>query len=179
MGQVFLCANLDKQEYLPASKMMNDCWIGNDLPGTAGFLLYRSWYGDRVLWVGQYIEPGRLLPEEVAEKDKELNLYAFVEKTFKKRREMTDCKVYRYLINHGKMEFVDIEKVRESNGWRVHPLPLLTSTTRGSGGNYVAKDDERDGKYECSWAGDPIACDDEHPGAAFTEIIPDFFEDWS
>ena len=41
----------------------------------------------------------------------------------------------RYLINYDKKEFVNKTKVpKDSEGWQIHPLPLLTCEGNGRGG---------------------------------------------
>ena len=41
----------------------------------------------------------------------------------------------RYLVNHDRKEFVDKRKtLKNSDGWRLHPLPLLTCEGCGNGG---------------------------------------------
>ena len=42
---------------------------------------------------------------------------------------------YKYLVNHDKKEFVDKSKTpKDSDGWRMHPLPILTCEGNGRGG---------------------------------------------
>ena len=39
---------------------------------------------------------------------------------------LVPLKETRYLVNHTKKEYVDKNKTPNNDGWRVHPLPLLT-----------------------------------------------------
>ncbi len=54
----------------------------------------------------------------------------------------------KYIINHDKKEFVDKSKVPDVNGWKIHPLPLLTCEGNGRGGG----DFKGDSKLVGSWA---------------------------
>ncbi len=87
---------------------------------------------------------------------------------------MTNTKYFRYLVNHHKMEFVDKDKIRENDGYKVHPLPLLTAASNGEGGGDY--DGESGAQYVGSWCGDCIAVAHDHPRGVFKEIIPDFYE---
>jgi hypothetical protein len=50
----------------------------------------------------------------------------------------------KYLVNHDKKEFVNKTKVpKDSGGWRIHPLPLLTCEGNGRGGGDFNINDER------------------------------------
>ena len=41
----------------------------------------------------------------------------------------------KYLVNHTKKEFIDKSKTpKDSDGWQIHPLPLLTCEGNGRGG---------------------------------------------
>ncbi len=41
----------------------------------------------------------------------------------------------KYLVNYDRKEFIDKTKVpKDNNGWRIHPLPLLTCEGNGRGG---------------------------------------------
>ena len=51
----------------------------------------------------------------------------------------------RYLVNHDRKEFVDKRKTPKGSdawdGWRIHPLPLLTCEGNGNGGGDFFKRD--------------------------------------
>ena len=40
----------------------------------------------------------------------------------------------RYVINHDTKEYVDKNNVPDKDGWKIHPLPLLTCEGNGRGG---------------------------------------------
>lgn len=59
----------------------------------------------------------------------------------------------KYLINYDKKEFVDKTKVpKDSDGWQMHPLPILTCEGNGRGGG----DFRGESKLIGSWSRDRI-----------------------
>lgn len=82
----------------------------------------------------------------------------------------------RFIVNHTKKEFVDKRRVPSVNGWRVHPLPLLTSSGNGRGGGDYHPYGEEDAKFVGSWAGDVISVEPAKP-EGYTEIRPNFKEE--
>lgn len=80
-----------------------------------------------------------------------------------------------YIINHSKKEFVSKLNVPDNNGWRVHPLPLLTCEGNGRGGGDYRSDDFEN-KYIGSWARDLISVNGQKPTDEYTEIFPNFYE---
>ena len=83
-------------------------------------------------------------------------------------------KEFRFIVNHTKKEFVDKRQCPSVNGWRVHPLPLLTSNENHSGGSYYTEDPEQL-RLIGSWAGDSISVESVKP-EGFTLIRPNFAE---
>jgi len=60
----------------------------------------------------------------------------------------------KYLVNHDKKEFVNKDKVpKDSDGWRIHPLPLLTCEGNNRGGGDFRGEHHLIG----SWARDCIS----------------------
>ena len=177
MGQYYIAANIDKMEWLESSmflKLMESAWIDNEFVRTIEHLIYQEWFGDRVIWAGDYMDAGRFLPADASKKEKKLTLYDYAQKKFKKRRIMKKVPYYRFLVNHSKLQYVDKDKVRDNDGWRVHPLPILTAASNGQGGgDYFAESGQ---SYVGTWCGDCIAVAHDPPGQAFQQIIPDFYE---
>jgi len=79
---------------------------------------------------------------------------------------------FRFIVNHTKRQFVDKKKVPSSNGYKIHPLSLLTSSGNGRGGGDFTGNNKAVG----TWAGDVISIEKEIP-AEFYEIVPNFIED--
>jgi hypothetical protein len=54
----------------------------------------------------------------------------------------------KYLINYDKKEFVDKSKTpKDNDGWRIHPLPLLTCEGNGRGGGDFRGESELIGRW--------------------------------
>lgn len=89
----------------------------------------------------------------------------------------------RYILNHTKMQYVDIKHVTAEKGWDtddwfIHPLPLLTCEGCGRGGGDYHRDMRHPSyKYVGLWARDIISVtQDDSELAGFEEIRPDFHE---
>ena len=60
MGQYYKAVNIDECEYLSphsfncGAKLMESCYVGNDFVNALTALLTGSWYGDRVMYIGDY-----------------------------------------------------------------------------------------------------------------------------
>lgn len=82
---------------------------------------------------------------------------------------------YKYLINFDKKEFVNKDNVLDcGNGWRIHPLPLLTCEGNGRGGG----DYRGESKLVGVWARDKIGVVSRKSDIPkdFKEIVVDFVE---
>ena len=73
----------------------------------------------------------------------------------------------RFILNHDKKIYIDLEEYEKNNlpcqegeGWKFHPLPLLTAVGNGRGGGDFAGIGEED--VGC-WAGDLIEAQDVRP----------------
>jgi hypothetical protein len=66
-------------------------------------------------------------------------------------------------VNHTKKVFVDKTKVPESEGWRIHPLPLLTAEGNDRGGGDYRYNNEEEKEVVGSWARDVISIEKENP----------------
>ena len=81
----------------------------------------------------------------------------------------------KYFINYDKKEYVDKSKVpTDKDGWKIHPLPLLTCEGNGrGGGDFHINEEKNQGNVDLigSWARNKI-------GVAFkkTDIPKDFKE---
>jgi len=82
---------------------------------------------------------------------------------------------YKYIVNHTKMMFIDKFKTpKDKDGWRVHPLPLITADSNGDGGSYHSDNGIR---HFGMWAGDVISLEERLPTDQFyVELKPDFKE---
>lgn len=88
----------------------------------------------------------------------------------------------KYLINFDKKEFVDKSKVPDTgDGWKIHPLPLLTCEGNGRGGGDYGRFGEDKNKtidYIGRWSRDKIGVASRKSDIPkdFKEIKPDFTE---
>jgi len=84
-----------------------------------------------------------------------------------------------YVINHTKKQFVDVTKTpKDSDGWQIHPLPLLTCYGNGrGGGDFFINPKKEQGNVELigSWAFDLISVSRKKP-KDFTELVFDLIE---
>jgi hypothetical protein len=72
-----------------------------------------------------------------------------------------------FVINHTKKQFINKAKVPNKDGWRIHPLPLMTCEGNGAGGgDYWGKDSKT---LVGSWARDVISVSGTKP-KGFTEL---------
>lgn len=153
MGQYYYPVSLDCREYLLAHafdnglKLMEHSYVGNNFMAAIENLLQpgEAWYKTRLVWAGDYADEGKFL-ENLGDIDYEHNgetyshnLYTYAsdhyvevapEATNQVRNEQ-----FRYLINHSKKQYVDINQLQsDSSGLIIHPLALLTCDGNGRGG---------------------------------------------
>jgi hypothetical protein len=198
MGQYYKPISLDSREYLSAHeydnglKLMEHSWINNHFVDTVESLLMEGgkWYMDRIVWAGDYGDDDLFLDEfrghsgddlvgaylsNVSSPDSKenLNLYIYADMYFTCiRPDYTNVRP-RFLINHTKLQYVDKDKCPVMrDGYRVHPLPLLTSSGNGRGGGDY---DGNNMEYVGIWAGDSISVGFTCP-QDYTEIVPNFEE---
>ena len=169
MGQYYKAVSLDTKQFVPpfGAKLMEHSWIGNS------FMLYvqqllapgNSWHKTKIVWTGDYSD------KELFTGDPERNLYdlAADEFTDLSNTPVIDGPQTKYIVNHSKNVYIDLSEVpsvkvlhndEEESGWRIHPLPVLTSSGNGrGGGDYRGYEDANVG----SWAGDVISSEYEEP----------------
>jgi hypothetical protein len=83
----------------------------------------------------------------------------------------------KYLVNHDKKQFVDKTKVpKDSDGWQIHPLPLLTCEGNLRGGGDFRGEDVN--KLVGSWARDMISVETKKADIPkdYAELIFDLVE---
>lgn len=154
----FVRAWISAHSYINGVKLMEHSYIGNQYMSAVEWLLSPNghFWKSRLVWAGDYADPehhdsypdGKLVAvtlQELAEKEPE--------------KEMTpapkDMSKYRYLVNHTKKQYVDkSEAPTDSNGFRIHPLSLLTAEGNGrGGGDYRGANEHLVG----TWARDVIS----------------------
>lgn len=156
-------------------KLMEHSWLENRFVMN----VERNLMGNpqRLVWAGDYaeVEEGITVTDDEG-KPAQINLSGLCNDSNKLPARVSRIPQYktRYLVNHSKKEFVDKKKApKDHEGWRVHPLPILTSEGNGQGGGDYRGQNE---KYVGTWARDIISVESEKPDANYKEITPNFME---
>jgi hypothetical protein len=201
MGQYYKPISLEKKQgirpwdYENGAKLMEHSYIGNGLVAVVESVIAEGgeWFGDRIVWGGDYADPevdengevitstwtdektGKVTPYDVT-------LYDMVSDNLIKPDEVKRPK-YRYLVNMDTKEYVDFNHVPVDHVWqdgpkgrkypiKIHPLPLLTCEGNGrGGGDYRTKESELIGK----WARNRVTVTTKKP-KGHTELIFDLVE---
>ncbi len=154
MGQYYKAISLDAQNFLLAHdhagnggfngvKLMEHSYIGNPLTAAVENLIQEggAWYGHRIVWGGDYADPEPNTGNEDFPDGYPLYFLITDKLVLPKEKQKRNGRL-RYLINLDKKEFVDMYKVPKFNdGYRIHPLPLLTCEGNGRGGGDFHKGD--------------------------------------
>lgn len=106
-------------DYNNGAKLLEHSWQGNDFVRVVerAFTPFERFYKHRLVWAGDYAEP---------EKEEGKTLYVLAEKFRLKKAQGNVSIGYRYLHNHSKKEYVDINVYFMYENALLHPLPLLT-----------------------------------------------------
>ena len=177
-------------------KLMEHSWMKNDFVGFVESLLRKGapFHKAPIVWGGDYAdqEPIENIPQSVIDALVEdghslegiqkngVELYSIASVSAPKLLPNSEFKVLpisktKYLVNHDKKQFVDKTKVpKDNDGWRIHPLPLLTCEGNGRGGGDFRGDSELVG----SWARDIISVESKKADIPkdYTEVIFDLVE---
>lgn len=147
------------------AKLMEHSYIGNSFVSYIKKLILST--PTQVVWAGDYAD------KECESADG--NLYDLTDEVNPKRKKVgkpTLAKM-RYLVNHTKKLYVDYSKVEKDTwGYRIDPLPLLTAEGNGRGGGDY---EGRNMRLIGSWARDIISVEREIP-IGYAELIPNFKE---
>ena len=152
MGQYYKGILLDKNKenvigwvssykYSNGAKLMEHSWVDSDFVKSFENLICNN--PMPVVWGGDYAdgEPGVFM---IYDNEEHLvNLYSMCEDITELNPSKTlDNKKSRYVINHDTKEFIDKKMItKNSYGWQIHPLPLLTAEGNGrGGGDYMGED---------------------------------------
>ncbi len=146
-------------------KLMEHSYLKNDFVRAFESLIFEN--PQSVVWGGDYANTCKGL---------KTNLY---ERCNDKTKVIPENRIGlrqgRYILNMSKKMFVDKYKIPSfKNGWKLHPLPLLTCEgNRQGGGDFWSKDDNN---IVGSWARDFISVQGTKP-KGFTELVFDLIED--
>ena len=171
MGQYYKPMSIDKMEHVYSHdygnglKLMEHSYIGNNFVNTVESLLTPKgkWYKNRIVWAGDYVD----------EEDNGDNLWTQVGEDPIEPEDMEKTDSGIYIVNHTKKEFVDKDLLpSDKEGWKVHPLPLLTCEGNGRGGGDYREDNQHTG----TWARDKISIEKKVP-ENYEQLIPHFIID--
>ncbi len=130
-------------------------------------------------YLKEYDETKKLYIQELKNHAKKRNrkLYLQEKQLFDKIEPLVAKKKlsgYHFIVNHTKNEFIDKRKgLKDSSGWQIHPLPLMTCEGNGGGGgDFYGKDNLN---LIGSWARNIISIEKKAP-KGYKEIIFDLKE---
>lgn len=176
MGQYYKAVSLDSKQFISpfGAKLMEHSWMENSYMLQVEQLLSpgNAWHKTRLVWTGDYSD------KELFTGDPERNLYDMAADYFLNITEtpIADGPRPLYIVNHTKNLYIvisEVPDVKDGNGWKIHPLSILTSSGNGrGGGDYREDDDDNVG----SWAGDVISCEYDNP-TNMDEYTEFFIED--
>lgn len=114
-------------------KLTEHSWIGNYFVDGVIDMIYKN--PAHVAWVGDYADNKNDFSEMYTKEDYEFTWARDNDKSF---YAMPASYKEGFLVNHTKGEILDIakhiENCTDSQGWCLHPLPLLTAIGNGRGG---------------------------------------------
>jgi len=205
MGQYFSAVLQEKNkkasyfyshDYGNGMKLMEHSYIGNHYVGTV-YETIREFGPMRCGWVGDYSNTESLdregkffLPAVFSDEKKRKRVLRWYKLAWKSSEcgagvEYSEDAIAHtkadYLLNYDRKEYIRVPALGEKTtstddlGCSIHPLPILTCSNPGSGGNFRPHN-EWEEKVFCSWCGDMIGIENEPPkGKKWTEI-PYLFE---
>lgn len=157
-------------------KLMEHSWLGNRFMDAMMKQLYN--HRGKLIWCGDYADE----PDDF--KNIKWATYDEIQKANKSKVEILSTNEkfdysHKYLLNMTKKVYIDfdlyIEKTKDSDGWNVHPLSLLTAVGNGrGGGDYY--EEYPDAYLVGSWAGDMLKVVDKVPAGYELEDVR-FIED--
>jgi len=168
MGQYYKPTNIDKREYIEpldfdnGMKLMEHSYIGNSVTEAIESLIIPggAWYKASLVWAGDYADGE---PKTITKKNPNgHNLYSSINSESGKGVKLSPpfFKVnskFDFLTNHDIKQVVALSLIEEdSDGWKIHPLPLLIAEGNGRGGGDFHGKDSRIG----SWARNHISLED-------------------
>lgn len=132
-------AHAKSWDYENGSKLMEHSWFKNNFVARIEVELLNN--PQVLVWAGDYADgevddDGNPIMREYEGREYEVTLYDMCEDDTKLPiKQVKASQARRYILNHDTKQFVDRNKMPENDGWRIHPLPLLTAdgNNRGCG----------------------------------------------
>jgi len=169
MGQYYKAVIIEENKTTPkaffspwsydnGAKLMEHSWQKNRFVKVVEAFLKEN--PQRVVWAGDYAEK-----EDGGDK----NLYDLVRELEEAKGKPILSAKFIFVVNHSKKQFIDKTKgLKDADGWKIHPLPLMTCEGNGQGGGDFYGDSPLVG----DWARDLISIEKEVP-ADFKEVTFD------
>jgi hypothetical protein len=155
-------ASVESWDFNCGSKLMEHSWIENPFVKSFETLIHNK--PKRVVWSGDYADECKGLKTNVYTRANDV-------KKVKPEYQLSILDSL-FIINHTKKQYVSKLELPSVDGWRIHPLPLLTCEGNGRGGGDFRKESDLVG----SWARDVISVSDVEP-TNYKKIIFDLKED--
>jgi hypothetical protein len=162
------------------AKLMEHSWMANDF---VGFVIKEyikvnlANDGEKEYYNEKYIDENGLNIYDLTELAVQITDPSITD-PYNQKIDLALPKKFKYLINHTKKEFVDKSKVpSNSEGWTIHPLPLLTCEGNGrGGGDFRGEEKDLVGR----WSRDEIEVSSVKGDIpkGFTEVVFDIIEEW-
>ena len=119
----YLCANLDKKEYLDFGTYSENITEGSPACNTLEYFLATEWTKDKLVFLYQDNEKSDFFPEED-------NAYDFVVENFDQRIVLNSVLKYTYIVNMSNNEYYFEAALPESEDYsHVCPLPFVLADT--------------------------------------------------
>lgn len=156
--------NRDVDGEYTMAKLMEHSWWLNPFVSTICKKLLKN--PMKVVWVGDYADDADVTNGIEKAELARLHKKAWAGKGYgikKNELFLNDYLMRYYLVNHTKKIYLDCDEYYNdcvSDGWCIHPLPLLTAIGNGlGGGDYREDDDWQVGQ----WANDVISVEETVP----------------
>ncbi len=202
-------ASVSSYDFGSGAKLMEHSWEKNPMVRFVERQLMVA--PQKVVWAGDYADEEdpttitereiKLLADEESDywnskvlKEKGVNLYSLsdtigklihderVENKYQHDYKGVAPLTAKYLVNHDKKQFVNKTKTpKDGDGWKIHPLPLLTCEGNGrGGGDFFVSTEKKQGNVELIgvWARDKISVVSKKAEIpkGFTELVFDLTE---
>lgn len=150
-------------------KLMEHSWAKNPFVRAVESLIYQN--PQHIVWGGDYAENCKGRKSNTYDRCKDSN-------EVRPETKLTD-KETRFVVNHTKKQYVDKTKVpKDTDGWKIAPLPLLTCEGNGQGGgDFYVVPERQQGNTSIigKWARDLISIEPEKP-QGYKELVFDLVE---
>lgn len=114
----FLCANLDKEEYLDFGVYSNNIFEESPACDTLEYFLATEWSKDRIIFFFEENEKSNIFPDEE-------NAYDFVIQNYSERTILNTVPKYKYIANISNKEYYFKAALPQKDSNCICPLPFI------------------------------------------------------